>query len=276
MEAPSKDIVVSIIIASLIIVGMTVFMLLFFLLYIKKKGALRHENEKIKHDFEKNLLQARIEVQEQTLSHVSREIHDNIGQVLSFIKLSLSTTKRMDKAGMDEKVDECKELVSHVINDLRDLSKSLSMEHFSNKGLIKTISEDIDRLNKLNVFSAEFKLDGSVYPLGSQRELVIYRIFQESVNNCIKHSNANHLKINLRYSPELFNLTVEDDGLGFSQKDKAVKEGSGLQNMQNRAGLIGASLNINSLPDKGCRVSLSLNPSQPNRRTNGEYKGSIS
>lgn len=276
MEEPSKDIVISIIIASVIIVGMTVFMLLFFLLYIKKKGALRHENEKIKHDFEKNLLQVRIEVQEQTLSYVAREIHDNIGQVLSFIKLSLSTIKRMKKVEMDEKVDECKELVSHVITDLRNLSKSLSVEHFLTKGLVTTMGEDIDRLTKLGVFSVFFKLDGPVYSLGPQRELVVYRIFQESVNNCMKHSNANHLKINLRYSAELFNLTVEDDGSGFAQTDKKGKEGSGLQNMQNRAGLIGASLNIYSLPDKGCRVLLSLNPSQPNTNTNGEYTGSLS
>lgn len=232
--------------------------------FITQKRHLKHQKDvaTIKNSYQQALLQTRIEIQEETLKHVAREIHDNIGQVLSFVKLNLSPLKPLTDAEKQEKMDESKELVSHVINDLRNLSKSLSMDHFSSKGLQQMIIADAERLNSTGIFIVNTNIAGEAYALPAQHELILYRIFQESVNNCIKHSGAKNLKISLQYSNELIILTVEDDGSGFTPDDGAGEGGSGLKNMKSRAALIGAELTLQSSPGSGCRISVSLNPSQ--------------
>ncbi|HTD40280.1 MAG TPA: ATP-binding protein, partial [Mucilaginibacter sp.] len=92
------------------------------------------------------------------------------------------------------------------------------------------------------------------------RELVLFRIFQETLNNTLKHAGAKHLKIMLQYHPDLLNLTLEDDGSGFSSEAIDNKSGSGLRNIENRAAMIGGTATIKSCPGKGCRITVVLNP----------------
>ncbi len=111
--------------------------------------------------------------------------------------------------------------------------------------------------------------EGNAYSLGEQRELVLFRIFQETLNNTLKHADAKHLKIILQYHPDLFNLMLEDDGSGFSVKMVDNKLGSGLKNIENRASLIGGIANIVSTPHKGCRTKISLDPLKTQFYTDG-------
>ena len=212
-------------------------------------------------NFQTILLQIQIEVQEQTLSHTSREIHDNITQVLSFVKLNLAMIDDVDN-NCKHKINESRDLVSQVINDLRTLSKSLSFEHIKELGLIKTIETEVSRVNDSGLLNIVFTVTEEDYSLGEQRELVLFRIFQETLNNTLKHANAKHLKISLQYSKQLFNLILEDDGNGFSPDKMGEGTGSGLKNMQKRAALIGAITTINSSAGKGCRIKVTLNPTQ--------------
>ncbi len=159
------------------------------------------------------------------------------------------------------KIDESRELVAQVINDLRDLSKSLSYEHIMQLGLVKTI-EYWSRKGLITaaIINALLLIEGDIYSLGEQCELVLFRIFQEGLNNTLKHSGAKDLKISLQYGAGLFNLTLEDNGVGFSPQVIDKNKGSGLKNMENRAALIGALATINSSPGKGCCIKVTLNP----------------
>jgi signal transduction histidine kinase len=85
------------------------------------------------------------------------------------------------------------------------------------------------------------QVSGPPYSLGEQRELVLFRIFQESLNNALKYSHALNFSINLLYAEDLFNLTIADDGIGFSTEIPSKKSGAGLKNMESRAALIGAA-----------------------------------
>ncbi len=164
-------------------------------------------------------------------------------------------------AATKDKIAESRELVAQTINDLRNLSKSMSFEHIARLGLVKTIEIESGRINNSGIISAELLIEGEPYPLGEERELVLFRIFQEALNNTLKHSGAKHLKINLQYSEQLFNLTLEDDGAGFlPQLTDVASAGLGLKNMQSRAALIGAIAEINSSPGNGCTVTVTLSP----------------
>ncbi|HTK19642.1 MAG TPA: ATP-binding protein [Mucilaginibacter sp.] len=239
---------------------LTGFIAYFVILYRNKQLKNLREREQLEASFRQEVLKTQIEVQDQTLNYISTEIHDNITQVLSFVKLSLASMVSSADAEKKAKVTEVRELVAQAITDLRDLSKSLSFEHIVSQGLIRTIEKEIERVNKSRLIEVSVSQDGNSYSLGEQRELVLFRIFQETLNNTLKHAGAKHLKIMLQYDPDFFLLTLEDDGSGFSAETLENKSGSGLRNIENRAALIGGIAKISSSPGKGCNIQVVLNP----------------
>ena len=251
------------------------FIIYFIILYQKKQTQNKAEREILDANFKQEFLKARLEIQEETFTYVGRELHDNINQVLSFVKLNLAMIK-VEETAQQTKINENRDLIAQVITDLRDLSKSLSFEHITKQGLVKTIENEVDKLNKSGLINAELFITGDIYPMGEQRELVLFRIFQEAVNNTIKHSGANQLKISLQYIPEMFNLTLEDDGVGFSASSLDHSRGSGLMNIENRAAVIGATAGISSSPGSGCSVKVSLNPLLQIQYIDGKYPNRLS
>jgi signal transduction histidine kinase len=234
------------------------FIIYFVVLYRNKQSKNKKEQEQLQAAFNQELLKTRLEVQEHTLNYVSTEIHDNITQVLSFVKLTLNHLASGIEGEKRIKIDESRQLVAQTISDLRDLSKSLSFEHISSLGLVQTIEIEVERINKSGLLNAELQLDGTSYSLGDQHELVLFRIFQEALNNTLKHAGAKHLKILLLYQPDLFTLSLADDGSGFSTEMPDNKHGSGLRNIKNRAALIGGTATIEGIPGKGCHVNVTL------------------
>lgn len=271
MLQEDKDVIIFIIAGTAILLLLGLFIISFLFFYQKKQNSYIKEKNQLKNNFRQELLKTQLEVHEHTLNHVSHEIHDNIGQVLAFIKLNLGSIKDLPQAEKQVRIDESRDLVSHVITDLRDLSKSLSYETLVTKGLAETIRMEINRINRAANFSLEFNITGQVLPLSQQRELVVFRIFQECMQNIIKHSEANQLKITLQYSTELFNLIIEDDGIGFCPDDAIEQGGAGLENMKSRAKLIDATISITSSSGKGCTIKVSLNPSQMQVSFDGLY-----
>jgi signal transduction histidine kinase len=236
------------------------FIIYFISLYQKRQIQNKNQQEQLQAAFNQELLKTQIEVQEQTLNYISSEIHDNITQVLSFVKLNLGLTDKLNEKDKAGKIKESRELIAQTIYDLRGLSKSLSFEHISAKGLANTIEIEAERINKSGIISVDYSVDGDVYRLGEQHELLLFRIFQESVNNALKHANAKRLNVSLQYSDQMFNLTVADDGDGFSIEVLGDKRGLGLKNIETRAALIGGVVVIDSAPGKGCSITVSLKP----------------
>lgn len=271
MLQEDKDVIIFIIAGTAILFLLGLFIISFLFFYQKKQNSYIKEKNQLKNNFRQELLKTQLEVHEHTLNHVSQEIHDNIGQVLAFIKLNLGTIKSLPEAEKQERIDESRDLVSHVITDLRDLSKSLSYETLATKGLAETIRTELNRINRAANFSLDFNIIGQSFPLSQQRELVVFRIFQECMQNIIKHSEANQLKITLQYSTELFNLIIQDDGIGFCPDDAIEQVGAGMKNMKSRAKLIDATISITSSSGKGCITKVSLNPSQTQVSFDGLY-----
>lgn len=264
-----ENISILILAVTLFFACLTGFIIYFVVLYRNKQLQNKKRQEQLQAAFRQELLKSQIEMQEQTLEHISREIHDNITQVLSFVKLSLGMTSKISEGQKQTKIDECRELVAQTITDLRDLSKSLSYEHISAFGLAQIIQTEVDKIKKSGLVDVTFSLEGTSYSLGEQHELVLFRIFQEALNNALKHSGAEHLKIMLQYQPDLFNLSLQDDGEGFSAETLDNKSGSGLRNIENRAALIGGMATIYSSPGKGCTVKVTLNPFKLQLYTDG-------
>ena len=257
-ESPNQ-ITIFTIIATFLILLLVVFTILILLLYQKKQVAFFQSLERLKLDHDKNLLKTQLEIQEQTFQNISREIHDNIGLSLTLAKLNLNILEF-------EKVDQSKDLISSSvdlisksINDLSDISKCLNSEAISQQGLLNALQLEIERLRKLNRFKVDFQVSGNPVFFDSQKELVLFRIAQEALNNIIKHAEAKNIGLEVKFNTADVKLCIHDNGKGFCFKREVAFPGkmkAGLSNMQIRAGLINGTMIVDSEVGKGTMITV--------------------
>ena len=239
------------------------FIVLFMLFYQRRYFNQERKINLIREESERELLKAQLEIQEVELKRVSQEIHDNSGQMLSLAKLNLNVIhSRMPSTDTNASLlKETKELIGDIINDLRNLSKSLSSDIVERLGFIKALQFETDRLCRTNLFLCDICVEGSSRRLNNDLEIILFRIAQESIQNIIKHSRAENVKISVKFSEESLDFSIVDDGIGFKTDDngQGIKgiEGSGLQNIYSRAKLIGGNLTINS-NQTGTSIQLKL------------------
>lgn len=222
-------------------------------LYLKEK-------EDLKNSFDKLLLESKVEIQEQTLKNISQEIHDNIGQVLTLVKVNLININPEQTDVLAQKITDSQQLVSKAIKDLRDLSKNLNADYVMDRGLVKSIEYELEQVAKFGGYTTSLNITGEAYRLESQRELILFRIFQEVVNNSIKHAGANCVSVALYYEPAAFGFVVSDNGKGFDVQallNNREAVGLGIRNMYSRAALIGAAFDISS-DSSGTRVTIRM------------------
>jgi signal transduction histidine kinase len=241
--------------------ALVIFIILFIFLYQKRYYHHLQEKEQLKSEYQKELMQAQLEIQEQTLKNIAQEIHDNIGQELSLVKLNLNTMDIYKQAELQDKITNSKNLVGKAIQDLRDLSKGMNTDSILAMGLYKAIAHELEMIKKTEVYRTRLELKGENPKLDEQKELILFRIVQESLHNIIKHANAKNIDVKLNHTDEKLELSIADDGSGFETgiaESSAADAGMGLRNMQNRAKLINADFNIRSIKNSGTTVSLSL------------------
>lgn len=210
----------------------------------------------IRYRHEQELMQAKMEIQAHTLHVIGQEIHDNIGQVLSLVKIYLNTMPDNVDALVQEKLKTSKDLVSKVIIDLRSLSTNLASDAILQSGLQAALENELSQLKKMGQFIVDFQVTGKEYRLEPSMEIIVFRIVQESLHNIIKHAVANRVIIHIEYHPENFKMLISDDGRGF-EWDRIVY-GMGLKNLRQRANVIGAHLDIHSKPQEGTSIRFVL------------------
>ncbi|SFD35632.1 hypothetical protein SAMN04487987_110118 [Algibacter pectinivorans] len=240
-------IMVLIIITSLVIV--------FFVVFQKRKNKLLQDKIKQQQAFEAEIIQAQTEAQEQTLKNIGWELHDNVGQLLSFASMQLSILKMQVADDVKDKFKDTTEALSNGLKEVRALSKTLNNDVILNIGFEKSITNELDRMKKMKFTSAELKIIGDKVPfLDRKHEIIVFRILQEFLSNSVKYSGAKNIGITLNYKPERIIITATDDGKGFDIKD--IEQGSGLINMKSRAALIHADFELNSQPNSGVQLVL--------------------
>ena len=230
-------------------------------LYRKKGLDFQRQLEDVKNKFKQELLQSKLDIHEQTLSNISRDIHDNIGQHISSAKHCLNT---MQLEGEDEeKRLLALECLTIGLDDMRDLSKSYSLELIRTHGLPFAIENLVGQMEKSSNFAIAFQTDGSYGFLDEQREIFLFRILQECFSNIMRHASASEIYVLLDCSSaECVRLQVQDNGRGFSSDTVITLEtgygGGGISHMVNRVRLIDGKILIESYPGKGTRVNITI------------------
>lgn len=200
--------------------------------------------------FEKELRTVEQEVQEQMLNNVSQELHDNIGQMLTVMHLQLKKGQVLHP-----EVSPLLQPVSNTLNDtieqVKTLARGLNSDMIRRNGLERSIAQEAARIGSLERFTVTYQYNDGPVQLSADAQLLIFRIFQEVLNNIMKHAEATEVDIRLEGSP--FMLEVKDNGKGFDPETKMnTGKGMGLANMVKRAKLAGLDCEILSSVGKGC------------------------
>lgn len=239
----------------IVLVFVTVLVIVFFMVFQKRKNKLLLDRIKKQQQFEEEISKTQLEVQEQTLKNIGWELHDNIGQLLSFTGMQMNLLATQVKDDLKEKVDNANNMLKESIEEVRALSKTLNSDALLNQGLLQSVQNEINRLNKLKSITAKFIIEGDIIPFESPKnEIVIFRILQEFLSNSAKYSEADTLTITFKYSKSHLSITATDDGKGFDLV--TVQKNSGLINMESRAKLINATSELFSEPNEGVTLNL--------------------
>ena len=233
------------------------------LVYQKKQLQYLRDKEQLRVKFDKEILESKLEIQEQTFKNISQEIHDNIGQVLSLAKITINSMDCNNKEMLVEKISTSSLLVSQAILDLRDLSRSLNADAIVEMGLLKSIEYELELINKTGRYQTNLIKEGTHQRLSHKHELILFRIFQEALNNVLKHSKASEINMKINYNSTNFIMHISDNGIGFDPSstlspENNVNLGLGITNITNRAGLIGADFRIISEEGKGTTITIDL------------------
>lgn len=255
MQTGQNDIIIFLLVITVIILLLTGLITTLIFLYQKKQLAYQRKLETLQLDHEKNLMAAQLEMQENTFQHISKEIHDNISLSLTLAKLNLNTLNWNEKEKALSQVNSSIDLISQSISDLSGISKSLNSDLISSQGLMTAVKNEMNRIRETGLFSVDMIITGEPVYMDIKKELIIFRIIQESFNNIIKHAGANAVSVILDYTENNLQLTIQDNGIGFQPSNYTTIGKAGLKNMETRTKLIGGKMEMKSNPGKGVILS---------------------
>lgn len=258
MSEVNTDIIIAIFVATIVLLILGSFGVIFTIIHKKKQQANLNEKKMLQTRFQEEILQSQLEIKERTLQHIGYELHDNLGQVASLIKINLNTLQLDNPTAAEKKIAETKDLVRQLIMDLKSLSISLNSDRIAELGILKGLENEVDRLNKTGQFNATLTIDDELPSLDANTTIILYRMVQELINNTIKHSGAKQINISAAATEKFFTLAYRDDGVGFDFEEKTRSGGAGLLSLKKRAQLIHAKLSIESYPGKGTAFLIEL------------------
>lgn len=193
------------------------------------------------------------EVEAHTLKELGRELHDGVGQLLTSVRMDINAVILASDGS--PVAQGMKETLDHAIAELRRLSHTLIADRLRRKPISEALQEECLRLHRPGTLEISFRSDGLEPTLPPDHKVVLYRIFQEGLNNALKHARADRIQVALS-SGEGVRMTIQDNGVGFDPEVERHK-GAGLNNIQHRAGLIGLRCWLSSSPGAGTTIRIS-------------------
>lgn len=249
------DIVFGIVIGLIFISLIVIFCIILLKLYVRKirnYTSLLYQKEL---DFQITLTSTVIETQEQLLHDISQDLHDDAGQQLTYINFQIENLM-LDSPELKAALEPVSASVGMLSKSVRALSHSLNNQMVTQQDLVRAIASEIKRLKKNGRIMFQFQAEDTAQrTFDTNQKIVIYRIFQEVLNNAIKHAKARNISTTITTSP-VFQLTVKDDGIGFLPGEIKGKPGMGLQNLRHRAQLINCKIDIQSVINEGTTITL--------------------
>ncbi len=232
----------------IIIIGMVVIFLLslavivFFIVYQRRLLAQQKKHQKIESDYQKELLKTAIQSQEEERSRIAKELHDNVGAMLTTTKLYFGQiTPGLPPEELTTITHKMRGLLDNTIQDVRSISQNLRPVVLEKLGLVEAVESLAQTLNDSHKIKINFK-NNTTKIIAKSKELNLYRIIQELITNTIKHAEASKIKMELKNELNDFLIIYEDDGKGLDQKNLSHKKGLGLKNIESRLSVLSGTI----------------------------------
>ncbi len=199
-----------------------------------------------------------ITTQETERRHLARELHDEIGQMLTAIKMNLRRTQRAAEFHLQSHLEENVEMVEQAISQVRNLSLSLRPPQLDELGLVAALHWFVKLQARIGGFQEQLDVDLDDVQIPSDLATVCFRIVQEALTNAVRHGNPNHVHVKLQTVDHELLLMIDDDGMGFNVEEARQRASNGaslgLLSMQERVSLVRGRLVIQSVPGKGTNI----------------------
>jgi two-component system, NarL family, sensor kinase len=218
----------------------------------------RKEAERVRQELSRRIINA----QEQERQRVARELHDSVNQILSSAKYRLNNILVPEGTGARQTdARQVRDLIEKAINEVRLISRNLRPSELDDLGLVSALRSLTHDFHKRCGIAVRFKSQMKAHPslLHEEMEMTLYRIAQEALNNVEKHSRASRAELILTCTRSEVFLTIYDNGRGFRPSAmSARKTGWGLANINERARLLGGTVEVKSQMEKGTRISVHI------------------
>ena len=205
-----------------------------------------------------------LEVEEDGRRQLARELHDEIGQSLALLQIEISHAQAAaigQPSGLRERLQRARAMAEETVQTVRDISVLLRPALLDDLGLVPALQFQIEHFQRRSGIACEFVEENVADQLSDATKTCVYRVVQEALHNCEKHSGAAKVQVSVRQLPAFLMVEIEDTGCGFQLNDKGMPSrttGLGLLGMRERAAIAGGSLVIDSAPGRGTRVALRL------------------
>jgi PAS domain S-box-containing protein len=223
---------------------------------LTEKRKLEEELVQQKEKERQRINQAMIAGQEYERNELSKELHDNVNQILSSAMILL-TTARVNADEQEYLMEKTTQYIDLAIQEIRKISKSLNSSIVKEVGLIDPIEDIIKNMQLVRPVIVDFECDPELEDeLSHDVQLMLYRIIQEQTNNILRYAEAGYVRIAIEKQEQCLTLLIQDNGKGFDVNKQA--KGIGLMNILNRAETLGGTLIIDTKPMGGCRLLVQI------------------
>lgn len=227
----------------------------FFIKKILSYIALREEQRRRS---EERVLSAVIRAEENQRQLISKELHDGLGPLLSSARMSVSALATIPLEAHQRKILENAEyVIGEAVRSLTEISNNLSPHVLNNFGAARALNNFINKLQPICRTRMTFTTNMRDVRINSDREVILYRVVCELINNTLKHADAENLIIHMTQERDVITIHFEDDGCGFDTE--AEYSGMGLSNIASRISSIKGTLTIDSKIDEGTHVHIRIN-----------------
>lgn len=258
MGSEDSEIILIFVSSAIIIVVLAILVALFVLIYQKRLVAQEIRLQKMKNDFQQELLQATIAEQERERSRLAKDLHDGIGSLLSGLKLNLKYQQSQVQDNEDQMrfLNKACDMLETGITDVRRVSHSLLPVTLESFGLVLALEECIEPLQTGSDLAISMECTGSARRLLPATELGLLRVIQELLQNTIRHAEANTARITIAFNTDMVEVNYRDNGKGFDLTDNG--SGLGIKNMQSRIHALHGTIQFHRDSPLGFHAQLSV------------------
>ncbi|HYV95213.1 MAG TPA: ATP-binding protein [Chitinophagales bacterium] len=215
----------------------------------------------MKTSFEKELMKTQVEVAENTLNDIARDLHDDVGQMLTFSIIQLNNIRPMPDAATEKNIAAARESVQNTLQSVRSISKTLSNDYLSSFGMEESLKRLFERIARQGIVRTTLVFPANVLFSSRSNEVFAFRIIQELVTNTLKHSGATELSLIISEADGNIQIEYSDNGKGLHGdqfNNEQLKNSLGFTNIFKRAELMHGEITISNNSEGGFYLRLSF------------------